>query len=453
MPQLTAVILAAGKGTRMKSDLPKVMHPIAGRALIDHVLDKVEELGVEEVLTIVGHEREIVTQQVQGRSRTVIQEKQLGTGHAIMQVIPYLIDDSTIFVLSGDQPLLTSQTLQSLLQVHLESNASATVLTSIMENPFGYGRIIKHNGKFKGIIEEKDADSEQKEIKEINTGTYCFQGQSLKTALNQITPKNAQGEYYLTDVFDILISSGQEITTYCTLDSAEALGINNRVQLAEAEDIIYDRIRKYWMMEGVTIVNPSSVFIDAEAKFDQDVVVCPFTFIKGNTKIGEKTVIGPGTTLDNSICGCHTHIEYSVVRDSTIGNNCLIGPFAYLRPGTVLGNNVKVGDFVEIKNSHISEGTKVPHLSYIGDSSLGKNVNIGAGTITCNYDGKHKHSTVIHDNAFIGSNTNFVAPVQIGRDSIIGAGSTITKDVPDNALAVERSQQKIIENRQKTKDK
>ncbi|NLI93907.1 MAG: bifunctional UDP-N-acetylglucosamine diphosphorylase/glucosamine-1-phosphate N-acetyltransferase GlmU [Peptococcaceae bacterium] len=452
MPQITAVILAAGKGTRMKSELPKVMHLLAGLPLIDHVLDKVEKLGIQEKVTIVGHGREIVSDHIANRSGILVQEKQLGTGHALIQTLPLLKDDSTILVLSGDQPLLSSETLSSLLRHHQESKASATVLTAMMDNPFGYGRIMKKNGIFEGIVEEKDANPDQKGINEINTGTYCFHGSSLKSALKQITPQNAQGEYYLTDVFKILVSGGLKIETFCTADPSEALGINNQVQLAEAEEILYDRIRKYWMMEGVTIMNPSSVFIDAQVVLSKDVFIYPFTIIKGNSRIEEGAMLGPGTTIINCICGSGSRIENSVARDAEIGKNCLVGPFAYLRPGTELGEGVKVGDFVEIKNSRIGEGTKVPHLSYIGDSILGENVNIGAGTITCNYDGKSKYKTVIGNNTFVGSNTNFIAPVEIGQDAIIGAGSTITKDVPDKALAVERSQQKVIENWQRAKD-
>ncbi|RNC28682.1 MAG: Bifunctional protein GlmU [Candidatus Dichloromethanomonas elyunquensis] len=454
MPQkITAVILAAGKGTRMKSGLPKVMHRIAGLPLIDHVLDKVEKLGIGEIVTIVGHGREIVSKHIDKRSEILVQEKQLGTGHALLQAAPMLEDDGVILVMSGDQPLLSSETLRSLIAYHQQSGASATVLTAVMDNPFGYGRVVKEKGIFLGIIEEKDVGQEQKKISEINTGTYCFQGSSLKSALNKITPQNAQGEYYLTDVFKILISEGQRVETITTADSLEALGINDRVQLAAAEEILYDRIRKYWMTEGVTMINPSSIFIDTQVKLSRDVFIYPFTLIKGNSSIGEGAQLGPGTTLIDCICESSCQIENSVVREAKIGANCLVGPFAYLRPGTVLGKGVKVGDFVEIKNSQIGEGTKVPHLSYIGDSIVGKEVNVGAGTITCNYDGKNKYQTIIGDKTFVGSNTNFIAPVKIGQDAVIGAGSTITKDVPDKALAIERSQQKNVENWQRAKDK
>lgn len=453
MPDFIAVIMAAGKGTRMKSALPKVMHCMAGKPLIDHILDKIKKLDIKQTFTIIGHGREIIEQHIKERSKVVIQEKQFGTGHALMQAVPLVEEDCDVLVLSGDQPLLQINTLRSLMETHRNSGASATVLTAVLDNPSGYGRILKKDNRFIGIVEEKDSSPEQKEIKEINTGTYCFKASFLKYALSRITPQNAQGEYYLTDVFDILLASGEKIETYCTDDWTEALGINNRVQLAQAEEIFYRQIREYWMKEGVTIVNPGSVFIDPDVELSRDVTIHPFTIIKGKTRIEEGAVIGPRTTLDSCICKKGCSVDSSVAREAVIGENCTVGPFAYLRPGTVLEKDVKVGDFVEIKNSKIGPGSKIPHLSYVGDSLMGSNVNIGAGTITCNYDGKNKHQTIIEDNVFVGSNTNFVAPVKVGAEAVIGAGSTITKDVPEKALAVERSQQRIIENWQSVKNK
>lgn len=446
MHHTTCVILAAGKGKRMKSDLPKVMHTLAGQPMIDHVLDKVEALGITEVFTVLGHGKDLLLQHFNQRSQVVYQEEQLGTGHALMQAVPHLKEESCVLVLSGDQPLLSVETLKALLETHKKSECAATVLTAQMVDPTGYGRIVRKDGVFCQIVEEKDAKPEQKTIKEINTGTYCFQAEALKKGLQSIKPQNAQGEYYLTDIFKILISSGKKIATFCTDDYREALGINNRLQLAEAENLIYESIKEYWMLEGVTIVNPSSVLIDTQVEIEKDVIIQPFTILKGRTKIGKGSVIGPGTRLENCTCLAGVQIENSVAKEAVIGENCVIGPYAYLRPGTVLAEGVKVGDFVEVKNSVIGEGSKVPHLSYIGDSTLGKNVNIGAGTITCNYDGRKKHSTVIGDGAFVGSNTNFVAPVEIGKQAVIGAGSTITGNVPDNSLAVERSKQRIINN-------
>jgi bifunctional UDP-N-acetylglucosamine pyrophosphorylase/glucosamine-1-phosphate N-acetyltransferase len=321
-----------------------------------------------------------------------------------------------------------------------------------MDQPFGYGRVIK-NGKFVvKIVEEKDATFEQRQINEINTGTYCFKGCALKEALVKITTQNAQGEYYLTEVFDVLLEFGEKVLAYCTLDFKEALGINSRAQLAEAEAILRDRILDHWMAEGVTIVDPSSTFIDADVELTQDVTILPFTRLMGKTRIEEDAVIGPQTSLENCAVGCGSEVTYTVAKDAVIGERCHIGPFAYLRPGTKLEAEVKVGDFVEIKNSWIEMGSKIPHLSYIGDTHVGKSVNIGAGTITCNYDGINKHPTKIGDYAFIGSNTNLVAPLEVGEHAVTGAGSTITKNVPARALAVERSPQVIKEHWHKRKD-
>lgn len=446
MSNLIAVIMAAGKGTRMKSKLPKVMHLLAGKTLIDHVLDMVGKIGIEQSLIIVGHGKESVEACVKNRAEIVVQKEQLGTGHAVMQAIPHIGDDQTVLVLSGDQPLVKPETLKALIKLHREQQASATVLTAHMENPFGYGRILKEGEQLVKIIEEKDATLSEREIKEINTGTYCFKGAALKNALTTITTQNAQGEYYLTDVFASLLSQKSKILTYCTTDANEALGINSRGQLAEAERILRKRILDHWMAEGVTIVDPSSTFIDAEVELTQDIRILPFTQLLGNTHVEEDAVIGPQTTLENCMVGQGAEVFNSVARDSTIGPRCHVGPFSYLRPGTKLEAEVKVGDFVEIKNSLVETGAKVPHLSYIGDAHIGKHANIGAGTITCNYDGKKKHPTKIGEHAFIGSNTNLVAPIEVGDYAITGAGSTLTKNVPDKALVVERSKQVLKEN-------
>lgn len=445
MHNLVAVIMAAGKGTRMKSKLPKVMHSLAGKTLIEHVLDTVTQVGIERPLVIVGHGREEIEVCISERAKLVNQTEQLGTGHAVMQALPYMEGAQTVLVLSGDQPLLKAETLQALINLHEAQGVSATVLTAMMAQPFGYGRVLKNGELVTKIAEEKDATAEQREIKEINTGTYCFKASALTEALAQITTRNAQGEYYLTEVFDVLLKLGEKVLAYCTPDSNEALGINSRAQLAQAEAILRDRIVNHWMSEGVTIVDPTSTFIDMEVELTQDVTILPFTRLMGKTKISEDAVIGPQTSLDNCTVGCGSEVTYTVAKDAVIGDGCHIGPFAYLRPGTKLDAEVKVGDFVEIKNSWIEKGSKIPHLSYIGDTHVGKSVNIGAGTITCNYDGVNKHPTKIGDHAFIGSNSNLVAPVEIGEHAVTGAGSTITKNVPANALAVERSAQVIKE--------
>lgn len=445
MSNLVAVIMAAGKGTRMKSKLPKVMHSLAGKTLIEHVLDVVNQIGVDHPLVIVGHGREGVEACINKRAEIVVQTEQLGTGHAVMQAMPYLGDEQTVLVLSGDQPLLKFETLNALVKLHQAQGASATVLTAYMEQPFGYGRIVKEGENLVKIVEEKDATPDERLIKEINTGTYCFKGSVLKEALTKITTQNAQGEYYLTEVFDILLKNQDKILTYFTANSQEALGINSRGQLAEAEGIVRKSILEHWMAEGVTIVDPASTFIDAEVEISQDVTILPFTRLLGKTRIEEDAVIGPQTNIENCSVRRGAEVTFTVARDAEIGEFCHIGPFSYLRPGTKLDAGVKVGDFVEIKNSWIETGAKIPHLSYVGDAHVGKSANIGAGTITCNYDGVNKHPTIIGDHAFIGSNTNLVAPLEVGEYAVTGAGSTITKNVPAKALVVERGQQVVKE--------
>ncbi len=452
MPELAALVMAAGKGTRMKSKLPKVMHCLAGRPLIDHVLTTVRQAGAARIFTVLGHEREIVAEHIAGQAQVVIQAEQLGTGHAVMQAMPFLQEWDTVLVVSGDQPLLRPETLRKLINLHLNRRAAATVLTAELADPFGYGRVLKdHTGQLREIVEEKDASPEERQIREINTGTYCFQVGLLREALATITPKNAQGEYYLTDVFSIMLGHGNGVAVYCMPDAGEALGINSRGQLAEAEGIFRQRINLAWMDAGVTIVDPASTFIDAGVQLASDVTILPFTFLRGTTQIAADCVIGPQVTLDSCVCGAGSEVTHTVGKEAVIGSGCTVGPFAYLRPGTVLEDRVKVGDFVEIKNSRIGVGSKVPHLSYIGDAQVGRAVNIGAGTITCNYDGVKKHATVIGDNAFIGSNTNLVAPVEIGAGALTGAGSTITKNVPPQALVVERSQQVVKQDWQQRK--
>lgn len=441
MPNLAAVIMAAGKGTRMKSKRPKVMHALAGKPLIEHVLDLLQQIGIERPMVILGHGREIIEEKIAGRAEIVIQTEQLGTGHAIMQSLPYLNNVDDVLILSGDQPLLSPETLRSLVDLHYAQQATATVLTAKLPQPFGYGRIIKDGDQLLKIVEEKDATEAERLVQEINTGTYCFKVGHLREALSRIKPQNAQGEYYLTDVFNIFLANMEKAVVHCTEDANEALGINSRGQLAEAEQILRQRILQYWMAEGVTIIDPNSTFIDADVQLAQDVTLLPFTFLKGKTRIEEDAVIGPQVQLDSCQCRAGAEINHTVAKETVIGERCKVGPYAYLRPGTYLEADVKVGDFVEIKNSKIGTGSKVPHLSYIGDAELGKSVNIGAGTITCNYDGVKKHPTKIGDHAFIGSNTNLVAPVEVGENALIGAGSTITKDVPSGALAVERSRQ------------
>ncbi len=445
---LAAVVLAAGKGTRMKSKLPKVLHKICGEAMISCVINAVASAGIDKIIVVVGHGAAQVTREVESRALIVLQEQQLGTAHALQQAAPFLSDfQGQILVLCGDTPLIEASTLLDLYHSHAAAGCDATVLTAAMDDPAGYGRVVRNNqGDLVKIVEQKDASPEEKQVREINTGIYCFSAAGLFDALCRLAPNNAQGEYYLTDIIEMYISEGRRVGAVMLANPREIMGINDRVQLAEAEKHMRGRILKELMLSGVTVVDPLSTFVDRQVRVGRDTVIYPFTFIEGNTVIGEDCIIGPGARLINAALGNGVSVQNSVVTESIMGDHCDIGPFAYLRPGAKLGREVKVGNSSEIKNSLIGDGSKVPHLSYVGDATIGKNVNIGAGTITCNYDGRNKWPTKIDDGAFIGSNTNLVAPVDIGAGAVTGAGSTITKDVPAGALGVERAKQKNVMN-------
>jgi len=446
----SAVILAAGKGVRMHSQMPKVLHRVAGKPMIWYVVKAVKEAGIDDIILVVGHGREMVREALSDEKlRFVVQEEQLGTGHALMQAQGSIDPDNTLVVLAGDTPLLEGKTLKKLLDFHRQQQALATVLSALLPDPFGYGRIIRQaDGGLERIVEEKDASPEEKEITEINTGMYCFQAGAVFAALSRIERSNVQGEYYLTDVLPILKTDGHKVAVLATDEVDQIHGINDRIQMASAEAIIRQRHNQELMKNGVTIMAPETTFIDSTVKIGIDTIIYPFTVIEGQTIIGENCTIGPYTRINDSSIGNDVVIESSRVKEARIGNHCNIGPFAYLRPEADLQENVKVGDFVEIKKSIIGAGSKIPHLSYVGDALLGKKVNIGAGTITCNYDGKKKSRTILEDGVFIGSNTNLVAPVTIGENSITGAGSTITRDIPAHTLAVERAEQKHIRKRE-----
>lgn len=454
---LAAVILAAGKGTRMKSKLPKVLHKLCGSPMLSYVTDAVAAAGVEKTVVVVGYGADLVARAVEGQAQVALQSEQLGTAHALMQAGPFLSDfPGQLLILCGDTPLIEAGTLAQLVEGHRVAGSAATVLTAEMEDPTGYGRVIRDGqGRVAKIVEQKDASPEEKKVREVNTGIYCFEVAGLFDELNRITPTNAQGEYYLTDLVEIYARKGLAVEAVMLQNPREVTGINDRLQLAEVEQYMRGRVLKDLMRSGVTVVDPLSTFVDRSVKVGRDTVIYPFTFIEGCTVIGEDCTVGPGSRLINAKVGDGVSIQNSIVIDSHIEDHCSIGPFAYLRPETKLGRGVKVGDFVEIKKSLIGDGSKVPHLSYIGDAKVGENVNIGAGTITCNYDGNNKWPTLIGDGAFIGSNTNLVAPVEIGARAITGAGSTITKDIPAGALGVERAKQTVVPNwadRKKDKD-
>ncbi|OPY58691.1 MAG: Bifunctional protein GlmU [Pelotomaculum sp. PtaU1.Bin035] len=445
---LAAVILAAGKGTRMKSKLPKVLHPVCGSPMLSCVIDAVTGAGVGKTVVVAGCGADLVAREVGGRAEVVLQAEQLGTAHALAQAGPLLRDfTGSLLVLCGDTPLIEAGTLADLIDNHRATGVSATVLTTEMADPAGYGRVVRDGqGRVAKIVEQKDASPAEEQVREVNTGIYCFEVAGLFNALDRITPANAQGEYYLTDIIDIYVRSGQAVGAVILKDPNEVKGINDRVQLAEVEQYMRRRVLGDLMKAGVTVIDPLSTFVDRNARVGCDTVIHPFTIIEGKTVIGEDCVIGPGARLVDSTVGNGVSIQNSVILKSYLGDRCSVGPFAYLRPDTRLGLGVKVGDFVEIKKSVIGDGSKVPHLSYVGDATVGKKVNIGAGTITCNYDGKKKWPTRIGDGAFIGSNTNLVAPVEVGEQAFTGAGSTITKSIPAGALGVERAKQTVVEN-------
>lgn len=447
MSELKAVILAAGKGTRMRSKLPKVLHKVGGKSMLQHVIDAADAAGATEKIVIVGHEAELVEAMVGEQGKIALQAEQLGTGHAVMQTKEALAGfTGTAMILCGDTPLLDGEELKKFYEAHIASGAAATVLTAVMEDPFGYGRIVRDaDGNVQGIVEQKDATEKQKLIKEINTGIYCIECPLMFEVLSTLTCDNAQGEYYLTDVLSKLNAAGKKVGGVITEDSDMVMGINSRKQLAEAESVMRQRILDKLMDQGVTIMDPASTFIESGVKIGQDTVIYPFTWLEGTTEIGEDCEIGPNVRLTNVKVGDNNHLQFLYGHDCTVCNGVTAGPYVHLRPDTVISDKVKIGNFVEVKNSNVGVGTKLPHLTYIGDSDIGSGVNMGCGCITVNYDGKKKYRTVIEDNAFVGCNTNLVAPVTVKAGSYVGAGSTITKEVPENSLAIARAKQKNIE--------
>lgn len=438
-----AVILAAGQGTRMKSKLYKVLHPVCGKPMVQHVVDQVQSLQFTNTVVIIGHGAEKVRATLGNQVTYALQEEQLGTGHAVMQAAPMLADKEGItVVLCGDTPLITKETIDKLLSHHEKQQASVTVLTAEAIDATGYGRIVRNEkGHVERIVEHKDATDEEKQITEINTGTYCFDNKQLFKALQKVTNDNAQGEYYLPDVIEILKKEGKTIAAYQTDDFSETIGVNDRIALAEAEKVMKCRIQNYWMKQGVTIVDPSSTYISSDAIIGQDTTILPGTVINGKTVIGEDCVIGPNTEITNCHVGNETVIKHSVVTDSEIKNRTSIGPFAHIRPSSQIGDDVKIGNFVEVKKSIMGNDSKASHLSYIGDAEIGENVNIGCGSITVNFDGENKHLTRIEDGAFIGCNSNLIAPVTVGKGAFVAAGSTITDNVPSKSLAIARARQ------------
>ncbi|RIX49283.1 bifunctional UDP-N-acetylglucosamine diphosphorylase/glucosamine-1-phosphate N-acetyltransferase GlmU [Paenibacillus nanensis] len=443
MKKIMAIVLAAGQGKRMKSKLYKVLHPVCGKPMVGHVLDTVKEAASERTVVVVGHGAEMVKSYLGDTAEFVLQEQQLGTGHAVLQAKELLgSEDGVTIVICGDTPLVQASTLQSMLELHEASGAAATILSASFENPAGYGRIIRgEDGTVQRIVEHKDCTPEEAKVREINTGTYCFDNRKLFDSLSKVTNQNAQGEYYLTDVIGLLKEAGEIVQGYCTEDTAEAIGVNDRVALADAERFMRERINRKHLLNGVTLIDPASTYIESGVQIGSDTVVHPGTVLRGSTVIGEDCVIGPSADLTNTAVHNGASIKYSVAVDAVIGEGSTVGPYANLRPGSKLGRDCKIGDFVELKNATLDDGSKVSHLSYVGDAIVGKDVNIGCGAITVNYDGFNKAVTEIGDGAFIGSNVNLIAPVKIGNGAYVVAGSTVTQDVPEGDLAIARERQ------------
>ena len=439
----TSVILAAGMGTRMKSKMPKVLHKVCGKPLSKWVIDASEAAGADKVCAVVGHKAETVKEVLGDVCKFALQAEQKGTGHAVMQAIDVIKNSKgEVVILNGDTPLITAETINKAIEYHKNNGNQATVITAILDDATGYGRIVRDNdGSVLKIVEQKDASKEEKKINEVNSGMYVFDAQSLVYALDKITPNNAQGEYYLTDTLEILLSAGKKIGGYAISDNDEIRGINDRVQLNEAEKIMQKRINEYHMRNGVTMRNPESVYIEDGVEIGNDTEICQNVTIKSGTKIGSDCVIGSGSMLDRAVIHDGVDVLSSVILESEVDEGTHVGPFAYIRPNCHVGKEVKVGDFVELKNSNIDDGTKISHLTYIGDSDVGKRVNFGCGTVTCNYDGKKKYRTTIGDDCFVGCNTNFVSPINVGDGVYIAAGSTITEDIPENNLSIARARQ------------
>lgn len=460
------IIMAAGLGKRMQSKVVKVLHPVAGRPMVLYAVELGRQFGDRGVAVVVGHQGDRVRAVLEAQSRgpagrpplhIVVQEKQLGTGDAVRQACPVFVSAQgstplTFLILNGDTPLLTKETVEELLRVHRQDGATVTLLTAVLDDPTGYGRVVRaefeqgarslRNQAVLRIVEDRDATPAEAALREINVGTYVVEGSFLFEALDQIRPQNAQGEYYLTDIVGLAVAQGRPVAAVQLQEAAEGLGVNTRAQLAEAERTIRERIRAAWLEAGVTMKDPATTWIDADVRLGRDTVLYPHVTLEGQTRIGEDCVIRSHARLTDCVVGDRVEIlDSCVLRESQVEDEAHLGPFAHLRPGTVVRRQAKVGNFVEMKKAELGEGSKANHLSYLGDAVIGKGVNIGAGTITCNYDGVKKYQTVIENDVFVGSDTQLVAPVRIGRGALIAAGTTVTQDVPPNALAIGRASQ------------
>lgn len=441
---LKIVILAAGQGTRMKSKIPKVLHKVLDKPMLDHVMEAAQVVTNIKPIVVIGHMSDMVREHLGDKAEIALQEEQLGTGHAVMMAEHYIDDEDEVLILCGDTPLIKGETLKEMTKIKSEGYA-AVVMSAVEDDPTGYGRIIRdESNDFRRIREQKDASEEEKAIKEINAGMYIINGKLLKENLSKLSVNNAQREYYLTDVLEHIKNAGHRIGVY-QADKMEIMGVNSRLQLSEAERIMRLDVNKMHMANGVTLIDINSTYIDKNVKIGRDTIIYPNCHIKGNSVIGEDCIIRENTTIEDSHIEDHVTIKSSTILSSKVGARTTIGPYAYLRPKSVLGEDVKIGDFVEVKNAEIGNGSKASHLSYIGDAVVGKNVNIGCGVVFVNYDGKNKFKSIVEDNAFIGSNSNLVAPVTVKEGGYIATGSTVTVDVPEGALCVARAREVIKE--------
>lgn len=438
-----AIILAAGEGKRMKSSTPKILHKVCGREMVNIVIDVMKSAEINDINVIVGRGSDKVKEATTERKVSYsLQDKQLGTGHAVICAREFLNKKKgTVAIFTGDAPLITCETVKKLLLFHEEGNYKATILTSIVDNPSGYGRVIREeNTEVLKIVEHKDCTEEELKVNEINAGMYCFDIEHLLIGLDKLGNNNAQGEYYLTDIIEILKTQGEKVGAVA-IPFEETMGVNSRVQLAEAEKVMKRRINLKHMENGVTLIDPDNTYIDIDVEIDNDTIIYPGNVLQGKTSIGEGCVLYPNSRIQDSVIGKNVSIQSSTILESIVGENTTVGPFAYIRPESVIGKSARIGDFVEIKKSVIGDKTKVSHLTYIGDAEVGSGCNFGCGTVVVNYDGKAKYKTIIGDNSFIGCNTNLVAPVEVHDNTYIAAGSTITKEVPEGALAIGRANQ------------
>jgi bifunctional UDP-N-acetylglucosamine pyrophosphorylase/glucosamine-1-phosphate N-acetyltransferase len=451
MKNLSAIILAAGKGTRMKSATPKVLHRVSGLPMLAYPVNVLKGLKAGKVVVVVGHGAETVRSAFKASGLSFVHQKdQLGTGHAVMCAMKGLKGvRGDVLILSGDVPLITAETVKGLLKLHRGGGGKRPVLsliTMLLDDPKGYGRIVRdEHGSVVRIVEEKDCSAPQKGINEVNSGLYLVQADFLREKIRKLGNRNAQGEYYLTDLVELAVAAGQKVKALTHLNPNEVMGINNRVELAKANRLMRLRKTEELMYSGVTLLDPETAYIDSTVRIGTDTTIYPGVHITGDTVIGSNCVVEEGSRITSSVIGDSTTVKsHSIIEDSVLGKEVVVGPFARLRPGNSISDRVRIGNFVEVKKTSIGKGSKANHLSYIGDSVIGAGVNIGAGTITCNYDGYKKHTTVIEDGAFIGSDTQLVAPVTIGKGAYVGSGTTVTRDVPADSLVVTRAGEKVV---------